>query len=428
MDFIHQSFAEYLAAAPASERSRFSWRSWARTALRDGGVRSLAMFTLARAIGRGFEPLPLLRRLLLPRWNMRHAGFPIVSAILRDGMPLGPDNGRRFFRIALRLLRLRPAFAVGAFIERDLPELVGWLLARSPRPNELFRLTGSRWVSRPKRIGVAAVLAGSAIERVAEHGREVLRRMARGGPLDYRVLACEVLAEYGTADDSELIVRVLRDALIDHRYSAARSTALNLLNDWGYGRLALLTLLAVAVDPARHRRARRRALGMLAFAANSAVSRAGDPPPGRPDDRIGPRSRTTLSWPRHGSASRWMGDVLANNRRAPVDRLAAAIATWYELDEDRLGRALVLLLRDPANSRADRLRVGRLLRARADEKVARLALRTLATDDHIGRAGQLEAARNLASLGDAGQREHPLAVGQRLPGRSGPPARAGRNY
>ncbi|GIH12987.1 serine protease [Rugosimonospora africana] len=422
MDFIHQSFAEYLAAAPASDRSRFSWRSWVRAARRDGGVRSLAMFTLARAIGRGFEPLPLLRRLLLPRWNLRHTGFPIVSAILRDGMSLGPDNGRRFFRTALRLLRLRPAFALGTFLERDLPEIVGWLLARSPRPTDLYRLANSRWVSRPKRLAVAAVLAESAIDDVAEHGREALRRLADRGRLDHRVIACVVLAEYGTADDSELILRGLRDALIDRRHTAARSTALNLLNEWGYGRLAVLTLLAVALDPGRGRRARRSALGMLAFAANNTLSRVGDWP--NRSDRIGHWLRTALSGPRFSPVSPWMGDILANDRRALVDRLAAAIATWYWLDEERLGRALVLLLRDPSYSRAERLRVGDLLRVRADEDVARLALRTLAADEHLGPARRLAVAKSLASLGEAGERDGLLAAWRERSGRHGRLARA----
>ncbi|GAA5193783.1 HEAT repeat domain-containing protein [Rugosimonospora acidiphila] len=417
LDFIHQSFAEYLAAAPASEAPRFSWRAWARTARRDGGVRSLAMFTLARAVGRDFDPLPLLRRLLMPRWNLRHTGVPIVSAILSDGMPLGTDGGQRFFSTALRLLRLRPAFPLGGFIERDLPEVVGWLLARSPRPDELFRLASSRWVSTPKRLGIAAVLADSAIDTVAEHGRQALRRLATHGRLDYRVAACAVLAEQDSETDGELISRVLRDALIDHRRTEARSSALALLNELGQGRLAVLTLLSVALDPTRGRRARHGALGLLAFASSRNLNRSD-----ATVESLEPRLRHTFSGP--PLANTWMGDVVADNRRAFVDRLAAAIATYYPLDEWRLGRALVLLMRDPSNSPTDRLRVGNLLGARADERVARLALGTLATDEHLGRTGQLAAARSLERLGDVGQRERLLARWRERSGRRGRLGRA----
>jgi hypothetical protein len=258
--FVHQSFAEYLAAR--TENAQYAAGELAG-ALTAGRADSLSLFRLALWVQRGNDPVPvvqaLLKQLDAPHY---HALFDVASMI-EDGGALTHGAGSQVLRVTDVAIRRMRRLA-----DRSLPPLNRALRAMLQRAHDgalLIRLVDDPGVAVRQRIEAARVLVtdGDAAERAAGIAR--LARLAyeeRCGA-DDRLWALRTLADIGGPTERPHAVQRLVQVVETTASEANRMYALRLLAGLGELSAAVAALARRGVAPDRPLAERLRALDTL---------------------------------------------------------------------------------------------------------------------------------------------------------------------
>ncbi|MEV4134700.1 trypsin-like peptidase domain-containing protein [Dactylosporangium sp. NPDC049742] len=385
--FIHQSFADYLAAF--ADAAAFDVDGWQRRIARDGPD-SAGLFALAVWSRGGNDPLPIFARLL--RWS--GADHPdwlgVVAALIEDGGPLVRVSHQRFTATIEQGIRRMPVPA-----DRALPSLdrvLRGVLQRTGDSAFLHRLAAGRRVDAVKRVEAARVLveSGGAADRAA--GLRVLVRLAHEDRVDAddRLWALRTLGEVGGPDERRAAVQRMTQTVETTASEATRVRGLILLAGMSELPAATSALVRRGVDGRRSLGDRLGALETLGI-LHSAVRQDGR---GWQDaeEYAGGLTATSDVWrpPRQAD-----GDdpvARADSLASYAARVALAIGTVREYDPERTDTFLAVVMRDRALTWLQRVSIVRKLHGSSSVPTTRRAL------DHLAADARDNAANRVASM------------------------------
>jgi hypothetical protein len=292
LGFVHQSFAEYLAARHGVPG--FDADEWPRSVLARGPD-SLGMFTFAGWARAGNDPVPVYKALLDPGRRREFPGIREAATVIEDGGGLsGGPAKEEVMALAAHAVR-----EIRGIADRTVPALNQLLRAiqqRVPGSGVLTGLAGDARLSVTKRTEAAKVLVtnGSDVER--QTGLATLTRLAYETRMsdEDRLWVQRTLAEVGGEERPHAIQRLVQTVETTEQ-EAARARALALLTQLDEARGAALALFRRGIDPRRPLTARLQALDAMGIV----LSEFYDAEPGtqRPVDyRPGRLGFVSLAW------------------------------------------------------------------------------------------------------------------------------------
>ena len=385
--FIHQSFADYLAAiVDAAEFDAGRWQR--RIALT--GLDSPSLFALAVWTRRGNDPLPVFARLLRRANEERVDWLAHVAALIDDGGPLVKVDTPAFTATVERGIRRMRVPA-----DRALPSLgrvLRGVLQRTGDSAFLRRLAVNRMVGTVKRVEAARVLVESGGGDDRATGLRVLVRLAhedRVNP-DDRLWALRTLGEVGGADERRAAVQRMTQTAETTASEATRVRALILLAHMSELPAATSALVRRGIDSRRPMVDRLDALETLGI-LHAAVHEGRD---GwrEAEEYAGGLAATSDVWrtPRQPDGQERTARVASLSRYAT--RAASALVQVQAYDPDRTETFLAVVMRERTLTWLQRLSIARTLHGSPHGGSTRRAVDHLAADERDS------AANRVASL------------------------------
>jgi hypothetical protein len=351
LGFIHQSFAEYLAAEHRA--GGFRPDRWLAE-VKAGGLTSAAMFALAHWVSRGNDPVPVMRGLLAPGRARTFPHLRHAAAILEDGGVLG--------RSQARLLEMTLAAAHAARVSADdaraavLGQVYRAVRQRSRDPSILVDLAGDARLAVVKRIEAARLLAAEEGEPARRLGREILPRLAYHQPMrvEDRLWAIRVVAEAGGQDERGYAIQRLAQAVETSGSEAHRFRAVALLAALDELPAAASALLRRAADPGRPVTDRVRATEALSVLYSPALF----------DSTGGALPHTAGAW--HVGSRTWRNTDRYRGRDRAVlgsatsfyhSSMRDALVMLGDTDPDAAGAVAATVMRDRGLGWSERVRL-----------------------------------------------------------------------
>ncbi|WP_433066047.1 trypsin-like peptidase domain-containing protein [Dactylosporangium sp. CS-033363] len=400
--FVHQSFAEYLAARIRS--AEFDLDDWLAD-LDSRGPDSLGMFALAGWVRSGNDPGRIFRTLLA---HPRTRSVENAALIIEDGGALAGDTAAAVVQLSEQAVR-----RLGQS-QRDALATVNHLLRavviRAPGNDAVEGLATDRQLPVLKRIEAARALVTDGVAAQRDAGLEVLAALAYSGrvPDEHRLRALRSLAQVGEEHDRRHALQRLAQTVETDRSEAIVSVALIQLMAVGGVPAAMSALVRRSLDERRSAAVRQQALTYLQIAAES--DSAEWLPAGAGPVAFAFASQTARPRPALRDAER-----LEINRLDPdlavttvsydfAAQLVAAVCVLARWDPDGAAAALRSLLRSSTIGWARRLHATRALAAVSPE-LARLAFELLADDPRTSPPQRVAAAWLLCPEGEDGATE-----------------------
>ncbi len=398
LEFVHQSFAEYLAAGGEALES-FDPSTWRRSVRRDG-LDNISMFTLTRWVRRGNDPLPLLNDLLHPGLSLTYPDLPVVCTLLADGLPMDLDGGADLVARALRCIRRR------RFDEGDSDLLRSMLRALRRRDGDgerVRRLAADPKASVLARTEALCVLAltGPEAERAAARAALVRLGTTSGARREERLWALHELAGLGDHADRELALARIADTIETAVDEASRGRAVNLLARLEELEIAIDALLARLTDPRLPPSHRQDALDALLIVLPETVPDEGgllDP-----FAAFGASVTWYMPWTEVAgeSAVRTLIRIMYSARIMRVDQIGAALALVSLSDRGAVTSAIRRITSTTLLTWPERMRLARTLQRVGLSRAACELLALLAQDRHQSASRRAAAAALMIRYGDA---------------------------
>jgi hypothetical protein len=398
LEFVHQSFAEYLAAGGEALES-FDPSTWRRSVRRDG-LDNISMFTLTRWVRRGNDPLPLLNDLLRPGLRLTYPDLPVVCTLLEDGLPMDPDGGADLVARALRCIRRR------RFDEGDSDLLQSMLRALRRRDGDGERVR--RLAADPKASVLARTealcvlaLAGPEAERAAARAALIRLGTTSGEKREERLWALHELAGLGDHADREFALARIADTIETAVDEASRGRAVNLLARLEELEIAIDALLARLTDPRLPSSHRQDVLDALLIVLPETVPDEGallDP-----FAAFGASfSGYFMPWTEveEKSAVRTLIRIMYSERMMRVDQIGAALALISLSNGDAVTSAIRRITSTTLLTWPERMRLARTLEHVGLSPAARELLALLVQDRHQSGSRRAEAAALMIRYGD----------------------------
>ncbi|MET7421175.1 trypsin-like peptidase domain-containing protein [Dactylosporangium sp. NPDC005555] len=385
--FIHQSFADYLAATV--DAAEFDVGRWQRR-IAVTGLDGPSLFALAVWTRRGNDPLPVFARLLRRTSDEQVDWLAHVAALIDDGGPLVRiDVGAFTTTVERGIRRMRVP------VDRALPSLdrvLRGVLQRTGDGAFLTRIATDRMVGAVKRVEAARVLVESGAGADRATGLRVLVRLAhedRVSP-DDRLWALRTLGEVGGTHERRAAVQRMTQTAETTASEATRVRALILLAYMSELPAATSALVRRGVDSRRTVVDRLGALETLGI-LHAAVHEGRD---GwrEAEEYAGGLAATSEVWrpPRQSDGDERNARVESLSSYAT--QVASAIAEVQVYDPDRTETFLAVVMRDRTLTWWQRLSIARALRGSSHDGPARR------TVDHLAADERDSAANRVASL------------------------------
>lgn len=267
--FVHQSFAEYLAARLQTDE--FDIESWLFS-LDTRGPDSVGMFALAGWVRDGNDPLPIFTALLASRSRKDVQALENAALIIEDGgafVGAAADTVIDLSTTAIRRVNPSVVDALPA-----INHILRAVLTRAPDDTTVTTLALDRHLSVRKRIEAARALVTDGLGADRQIGLEVLAAISYDGKAgsEEQLWAQRTLAEVGEPNDRLHAVQRLAQTVETSRSEAERNLALELMATLGHTLAAAAALLRRGLDERYLPVERRQALtyfGMLLRGADT---------------------------------------------------------------------------------------------------------------------------------------------------------------
>jgi hypothetical protein len=384
--FIHQGFADYLAATVGA--AEFDVGHWLRRTALDG-PQSAGLFALAVWARQGNDPLPIFAAMLRRSREDHTDWLAHVATLIDDGGPLYRVDTAAFIATVERGIRWMRVPADRALSSLD--RVMRGVLRRTGDSAFLRRLAADRMVAVVKRVEAARVLVEEGGGTDRELGLRVLVRLAHEDRVrpDGRLWALRALGEVGGPGERRAAVQRMVQTVETTVSEATRVRALILLAFMGELPAATSALVRRGVDVRRSvavRLAALETLGILHSAVRESVTGWREA-----EEYAAGLAATGEVWrrPRHGGGDE--RTVRAESLSSYAVSVARAIATVQEYDPERTDTFLAVAMRDRTLSWLQRLSIAGTLHRSAATGTARRALGQLVGDARDSAANRVAA-------------------------------------
>jgi hypothetical protein len=352
--FRHLSIAEYFAAGHLARRG-FPAKQWVRET-KASGITSVASFYLARWVLAGNDATPLVQLLCRPGPLRRYGNLALLCDVLADGARLGPNGEQVVAGTAIAAVRGR--LTLGPQDAPLLHHLLGQLIVRTGRTDLVLELASRRHGSVVKAVEAARAVLDLGPASTREAALIALQQAARRRrlPLENRCWTLQCLAAYGDEGKRSWAVGRLLRMLGPSASSSATAIVITALLHVDEAAATVVTLLAHAVDPTAGEPARLSALTYLSIVLDAM---SWSIPPGDTDE-YGERHSWLL---RIGRSLFTYGSIDPLNFMLQVvnagyaERLAAAFALVWPIDERNVAALLHEVMRNPQLGWATRVHI-----------------------------------------------------------------------
>lgn len=386
--FVHQSFAEYLAARLIS--ADFDPPTWVNS-VRARGPDSLGMFMLAGWVRAGNDPLPVVRSLLDAGDRREYPNLPEVAAVMEDGGALVKGAGPQVVALAAQAIR-----RMGGLADRAAPvvnRVLRAIIQRAGSSSIVLDLATDARLPTMKRVEAARVLITSGSPEDRRAGLQTAVRLAYETPMsdEDRLWAQRSLAEVGGPLERPHAVQRMVQAVETSASEAVRVRALILLAQLNEFPAAAAALIRRSLDTRLPLVDRIGALDALHILADSVDYTE---PWMRPGDHAARLDFTSRTWRRpvldHGSADEaFLYDLY-------TDALRAGLAHMASFDLQETDRLVEAAMRDGTLGWARRVFIARTLYATVGRTLARRAVEVLVEDKDEAPANRVLSARLFA--------------------------------
>ncbi|MDG4821531.1 trypsin-like peptidase domain-containing protein [Asanoa sp. WMMD1127] len=370
LEFIHQSFAEYLASRLIVPD--FSSAAWPHR-VAEQGLDSLGMFTFAGWVRAGNDSVPVVESILQSAGTRGRPALPAVAGVIEDGGALVRGAGPAV--VGLVTQAIRRMGELGDQEAQTLNRALRAVLQRTSNSSIVIDLALDRQLPVPQRIEAARVLMtdGTAADREVGLGSAVDLAYERPMSDEDRLWAQRTLAEVGGPDERPHAVQRMVQTVETSNSEAVRVRALTLLARLGELPAASAALVRRSLDPRLSITERLNALEVLGILVSSADPAEPMAPAGSHAGRIDVDS---VIWPEPGGAAT---PGLAEQLDRFTDAITGALEIVGGLDPASVSPLVELVMRDRSLGWARRVRLASTLRPAHPELAAR-AMRVLAND------------------------------------------------